>query len=116
MGLVRDLARHGKDRAISKALEVLGESVVSRYGHLKGFRLDSAARTIDLEVLLKGESEPVTVTLHDYRFLTEGDRSYVTVGDVSVSREWMMILAEDLLKDKRFEIPAKYARLLDAVI
>jgi hypothetical protein len=116
MGLVRDFARHGKDKAISKALEVLGESVISRYGRLMGFKLDSLARSIDLEVLLKGESTPITLTLHDYRFLSEGDKSFVTVGGVSVSREWMKILAEDLLKEKKFEIPAKYARLLDAVI
>lgn len=115
MGLIRDLARHGKDKTVSKALEVLGETVVSRYGTLSGLTLDSLTRRIDLELVLKGDDVPVTLTLHEYRFLTEDDKSYVIISRVEVSREWMELLAADLLVGRRFEIPSKYARLLDAL-
>jgi len=116
MGLVSDLARQGKDKALSKALEVLGESIISPYGRLLGLRLDSLTRSIGVELMLKGEDVPVTLTIEEYRFTTEGDKSYVIISNVSVSREWMKILAENLLKDRKFEIPSKYARLLDALI
>jgi hypothetical protein len=115
MGL-RDLARQGKDMAISKALEVLGERVVGRYGKLLGFTLDSLTRRIDVQVLLKGEEIPVTLSIRNYQILYDGGRSFVVITDVSVSREWMHVLAEDLLQGKRFEIPVKYARILDSLI
>jgi hypothetical protein len=115
VGIIRDLARQGKDKAVSKALEVLGEAAVSRYGTLLGIELDSSSRTIVMEVMLKGEDSPVTVTVHEYRFVANGDRSSVVIGRVSVSREWLEIMARDHLTGRELEIPSRYAKLLSAL-
>jgi hypothetical protein len=112
MGIIRDLARQGKDKAVSKALEVLGEAVVGRYGTLLDIELDSLTRTIVMQVLLKGEDTPVTVTVHEYRFITEGDRNAVIVSRISVSREWLEIMANEHIVGRELEIPSRYAKLL----
>ena len=57
MGLVRDLARQGKDKAVSKALEILVVRVVGRYGRLTALRLDSRTRSIAVELVLLGEGD-----------------------------------------------------------
>lgn len=116
MGFIKDLARQGKDKALSKSLELLAESAVSRYGRLISIRLNSLNRTVELEVMLKGESAPLSIKMNEYEIITEEGKHYLTCSDISVSREWMKILAEDLLKGKRLEVPAKYAKLVEAVI
>lgn len=116
MGHLKELARQGKDKALSKALEVLGETVISRYGKLIGIRLDSLTRRIEAEVLLRGETAPLSVSIENYEIVSEEGKSFITCNKISVSREWMKILADDLLKEKKLEIPSKYAKLLEIII
>ena len=116
MGIMKDLARHGKDKALSRTLEVLLDQLLSKYGRTVGIRLDSNARRIEIEMLLKGETEPVSVLLENYEIVSEGERHFITCRGVHASREWMKILANDLIPDRRFEIPAKYALLLDIIV
>lgn len=115
MSLMADLARHGKDRALSRAIEALGRRHLARYGELSRVRLDSGGRTVVLEVLLRGETEPVCVSINRYEVLSEEQRDFVVVRDISVSREWMKALAEDVLKGRRFEIPHALAKVLEAL-
>ncbi|HQG30804.1 MAG TPA: hypothetical protein PLA83_02655 [Deltaproteobacteria bacterium] len=116
MGIIKDLARQGKDRAVSKTLTALGDQYLSRYGKIIDIRLDSHDRRIEIEMLLKGEPEPVSVRLEDYGIISEGQRRYITCREIHVSKEWMKALANDLIRDRKFEIPSKYARLLDLII
>lgn len=116
MSLIKDLALHGKDRILSKAILTLGEQFIDRYGRIMNLSLNSRARNIEMEVLLKGEPDPIHIRLLDYEVISEEGRHFITCGDVAVSKEWMALLATDLLKDRRFEIPARYARLLQAVV
>ncbi|HNU74276.1 MAG TPA: hypothetical protein PKM95_05475 [Deltaproteobacteria bacterium] len=116
MSLITDFARQGKDRALSRTLMVLGRKFVSKYGTLCDIKLDSHERKIELQVLLKGEPAPIEVLINRYDIVSEGENSYVIFHDITVSREWMKILAEDHLCGKKFEIPHKYARLLDVII
>lgn len=113
MSFITELARQGKDRAVSKTLEILAGQFIGRYGTLSDLRLDSHERKIDLEVLLKGESSPVRISISRYDIVSEGQKKYIVFRDVTVSREWMRALAEDILKEKRFELPRKFGRFLD---
>ncbi|HPD21029.1 MAG: hypothetical protein ACOX3E_04550 [Desulfomonilia bacterium] len=116
MSLVKDLARQGKDKMLSKTLEVLGRQVVSRYGTLRDITLDSHARKIEIEVLLEGESSPIRVSINRFDIVFEGEEAMVIFRDIAVSRAWMKTLAEDILVGKPLKIPHKYAKLLDKII
>jgi hypothetical protein len=116
MSFITDLARQGKDRALSRTLEALSRQFVGRYGTLSDIRLDSRERKIELELLLKGESTPVRIFIQRYDILSEEEKSYIVCRDITVSREWMKALAEDFLREKKFEIPHKYAKFLEAII
>jgi hypothetical protein len=111
MGHINDLAVISKDKALSKALELALEAVLRKYGKLISIKLDTSSRVIDLEILLKGESLPISMSMSDYRTIREGERHFITCGKVSVSREWMKTLAEDVLEGRLFEIPSKYSKL-----
>lgn len=116
MGIMKDLAIHGKDRAISKTLTIFLDQFMIKYGKTIDIRLDSKARRIEIDMLLKGESEPVIIRLEDYEIISEGQRHFITCRGIHVSREWMKTLANDLILDRRFEVPAKYARLLGFIV
>lgn len=115
MSFIKDLAAHGKDKVLSKALGAIGGRLIGRYGRIMDLRLDSHARNLEMKVILKGEPDPIHILLLDYEVVSEGEKHFITFRDVAVSKEWMNLLALDLLKDKRFEIPAKYAELLRTV-
>jgi hypothetical protein len=110
---IEDFAVISKDRAVSKILALAVAPMIGRYGKLISLRLDTSSRIIDLEILLKGETLPISVRMIDYGMITEGERHFVTCGKVSVSREWMKILAEELLQDKVFELPSKYSKFFN---
>ncbi len=116
MGHIKDLARQGKDKALSRTLEILGRQAVSRYGTLCDITLDSLHRKIEIEVLLKGESCPVRISINRFDIVFEGDQASVVFRDIAVSREWMKTLAEDILKDRPLKIPRKYAKLIDKIV
>jgi hypothetical protein len=116
MGTIKDLARHGKDKAVSKTLTFFVDQLISKYGKIIDIRLDSNDRRIEIEMLLKGESAPVSIRLENYEIISEGHRHFITCRDIHVSREWMKMLTDDLIRDRRFEIPSKYARLLDIIL
>ncbi|MFY9396987.1 MAG: hypothetical protein WAR22_01345 [Desulfomonilia bacterium] len=115
MGLMTDLAGRGKDHALSRAIIALIGRPLARYGELSQIRVDSGGRTVELEILLKGEAEPVCISITRYEVLSEGKRDFVVIKEISVSREWMKALAEDLLKDRRFAVPHALAKILEAL-
>lgn len=113
MGTIRNLARQGKDLAVSKALETMGQRHVERFGTIVKAHLDSTNREIRLELLLKGETEPVEVHIRGYEIVAEGDRRFLVARDIEVSREWMAALAREYLAGRRFEIPGSYSKVLE---
>lgn len=115
MGPVSDLARSARDKAATKALEMLGRRLVGPYGRLLGIRLDSRARSLDADLLLRGEEAPVTLSVLQYSFHTEEGRLFVRADRVTASREWMAALAEGFLQGRRFEIPGRWAWLVEAL-
>jgi|GEM_PF-490427 hypothetical protein len=115
MSLIKDIARQGKDKVLSRALEVLGRKVVSRYGTLCDITLDSLDRKIEIEVLLEGESIPIRISINRFDIVFEGGEARVIFRDIAVSRAWMKTLAEDILEGRALKIPRKYAKLLDKI-
>ena len=114
MSLITDFARQERPRSFQDTYGP-GRKFVSKYGACD-IKLDSHERKIEFQVLLKGELAPIEVLINRYDIVSEGESSYVIFHDITVSREWMRILAEDHLCGKKFEIPHKYARLLDVII
>lgn len=115
MGTFTNIARQGKDRAVSRALEALGQRYAEKFGKIVELKLDSANKEIHLDILLKGESDPVTIHVKRYDILSEGGRHFIVAGDITVSREWMEALAREYVSGRRFEIPDTYSRALGMI-
>ena len=63
-------------------------------------RIDNVAKTVDVELMLQGEKEPISIHIGQYQLSTSGESPTLTIGQITISRQWMEALAADYLKDK----------------
>jgi hypothetical protein len=105
-----------KDSAVSFAAEKIIKQKIKRYGDMLDFKIDSMNKKIDLKIILAGESEPLFVTINEYEFLETDNDSFIVVRKIVTSKEWMNLLIEDFLKEKKIQIPAKYTGLMKMVL
>jgi hypothetical protein len=95
-----------KDRMVEHmALSYLNQNFLSPYGEARQLSIDSEAKTIHLQLALKGEATPVDIEISEYELSREGERYFVVVKGIRTSREWLTALAEDRLCHVRFELP-----------
>src|SRR3954454_21835899 len=101
MGLVRTL----KDLALQAGAKHYANRRIQKYGHMTNLQIDSATRTIHFEILLKGETTPVTGSAR-YEPKLDGEKKIVEFTEIQTSREWMNVLIQDFLKTRVVELPA----------
>ncbi|MEA4856987.1 MAG: hypothetical protein AAGU21_09230 [Solidesulfovibrio sp.] len=96
-----------KDKSLSKLLLSSARQYLREYGEVRDLSLDSAARSISLEILPVGECEPIRATVFGYGLATDGSgRGHLTFEDLAFSRQWLTMLATRLLPDKRLPLPS----------
>jgi len=105
-----------KDKAISKGLSLAINLKIKEYGEMLSLNLDSKNKTIDFEVMLKGEKEPLKVFVKNYEISEENGKYFLYAKDIETSREWINIVAENYLKGEKIELPEKIANMLQILI
>lgn len=119
MSLLGGFLGRAKDGAVSAAGRQLLAAALTKYGAMLNFSVDSTNKTVSAEILLKGEREPVKITLRDYELLPgeiSGGAPRLRVGGATASREWVEVLLNELLVGRAVELPPKAAPLLKLVI
>jgi hypothetical protein len=97
---------NAKDRLMEQgALSYLNAKVLGSFGRATGLRIDSNAKSINIELELKGEAVPVKIEIMDYEILNEAGHYFLLVRRVQTSREWLTVLANTRLCGRRFEVP-----------
>ena len=112
MGIIRNIALQGKDLVVSTAVEKLAEKYVSPFGKVLSFHLDSYSRSMEVSVLLKGEPEPVILSIHEFELVKEAGVSFVLLKDIKASRQWIEALSQEYLLNRRIRIPNHFAKML----
>ncbi|MFP4657557.1 MAG: hypothetical protein ACLFMP_02590 [Desulfonatronovibrionaceae bacterium] len=105
-----------KDYGISKGGEYLLRRYLRDFGQVNSLQVDTRNRSVECEVLLNGESEPLRAELRQYAVEHEGDKSFISFREVTASKEWVNALAEKFFAGRRFEIPEEYAALLKKML
>ncbi len=120
MNFIKNILKSGKDSVLSAAVKRIVTYYIREYGKMLNFKLDSVNKSINIEVLLKGEDSPIKITLYDYELISEGDEAIFSFERIEASREWMNILAANMLEEKDgkkiFRLPAEQAKLLNIVM
>jgi hypothetical protein len=119
MGLfdaLKQMAHAFKDAGASFIVERAIAHRLQPYGRMLNFSIDSKSKRIRLEILLKGETEPVTITVEEYQLINEAGADFVTIKKASASREWINALLQDFAIDKPIPLPAKYANIVKTAL
>jgi hypothetical protein len=104
-----------KDRTVSVAARQLLATRLAPYGEMLNFQLDSHNKTLTLEMLLKGERDPVRVTLSGYEIL-EGTPPRLRFSGATASREWVEVLANQFIVGHPIDLPANLLPVLRLLI
>jgi len=105
-----------KDAALSKGAKIAINSQIKEYGQMLKLNLDSTRKSIEMEVMLDGEYEPLKVYVRNYEMTKENGKHLLKVHGVTTSRAWINTVASSYLEGKAFEIPAEYAGMLKVIV
>ena len=105
-----------KDWLIEKAAAVMiNQAVLKPYGALTTLKLDTTARTIEAELQLNGETEPVRLQVHEYELIEQEGTAFVLLKSISTSRTWLTRLANDFAVGRRFELPESVRKFIPMI-
>src|SRR3954467_6288304 len=119
MGLldaIRDMAHAARDAGASFLVERAVAHRLQPYGRMLNLSIDSKTKRIRLEILLKGETEPVTVTIDEYQLTTAAGAEFILIKKASASREWINALIQDFAIGKTIPLPTKYANVVKSLL
>jgi hypothetical protein len=103
-----------KDYLLAGAVKLWFNQTQNRYGIMTQIRIDSQNHRIDIELLLKGEAAPIQVAVKSYELSSEAGETFIALGDIETSREWINQLIRDYLPPEktRFKVPGSLKLLL----
>jgi hypothetical protein len=84
-----------------------------RFAKMLKLDINSEDKTIDLEVLLKGEASPLAIHIGHYEIKT-GEESGIRISQIHTSREWLTELIHTFASERTVHI--KHAKLLKIVL
>ena len=119
MGLldaIRELAHAAKDAGAGFIVERAVAHRLQPYGRMLNLSIDSKTKRIRLEVLLKGEIEPVTLTIDEYELTTAAGAEFILIKKASASREWIDALLQDFAIGKTIPLPTKYGNMVKSLL
>jgi hypothetical protein len=108
----RTLISRAKDAALRKALLHYLRPRFERYGEIRELEVDTTAKVVTAELILKGEPFPFVISQARYRMESKSDESWIVFYAIKVSREW----AQNLLEDQFPEIPVKVPTVLEKLL
>ena len=105
-----------KDKTLSAGAKLAINAQLKEYGKMLKLNLNSQEKSIELEVLLDGEKEPLTVKIDNYILEEDQGKFFLKIYGVKTSRAWINTIASSYLEGKSFEIPAEHAKMLKVIV
>jgi hypothetical protein len=100
-----------RDAAIQMKVMSLIRENTGAIKNMKDLEIDSKQKMFSLKLELAGESEPLAVT-GNYRLVVDNGKTVFEPVDIKTSKEWLTILAAELLKGRTFEVPSMLGSIL----
>lgn len=111
-----NILQKGKDKALSTAILSILNKKIKLFGEISNLKLDTKNKKIELKVGLKGELEPLLVTIHRYEIKEVAENHYLIAHDVDTSREWINLLVKEHFYNQKIEIPKKFVKMIKNII
>lgn len=89
---------------------------IADYGTLQSLKLEPAARRIQADLLLKGETVPVRIDVLRYEFKRTAGTGHFVVREIRVDRPWLDALLNHFVVGRPWDIPPEHLEFLDGLI
>jgi hypothetical protein len=90
--------------AINKKLHSIGE--------MTELYIDTKNKRVRVRLELLGENEPIDVDVSRYSLKEKGETTYITIEDVTSSREWLTVALREFVVGQDLPVPAKAGAVL----
>jgi hypothetical protein len=102
-----DIIHRGRDYLLEQAVKKWFNLTQHRYGTMTHIEIDSEKKHINIELQLKGELAALKIEISDYNLISVDGDTYLEVGSISTSREWISVLLTHYLTGDRhrFRVP-----------
>jgi len=78
--------------------------------------IDTKNKRVRVRLELVGEKEPIDLEILRYTLKEKGETTYVTIDDVTSSREWITAALRHFVVGEDLEIPGKAAAVLKLLV
>ena len=97
-----------KDRLLASGAKTHVNKLIERYGTLVDLQLNTVSRSLSLTLLLKGETVPLEIHIHEYTLTTTEGKSVLVLdgSKIETSREWLTELVRDHVVQKPLPVPS----------
>ena len=86
--------------AAAAARQTLNSTFLKPYGSLTALEIDSQKKSLFLTLELNGESQPVEIRVPHYELIERDGKTYLDLGEIITSRDWLNALLRDHLNEK----------------
>jgi hypothetical protein len=80
--------------------QTLNSTYLQPYGSLTELVIDSENKSLSLKLELKGEAQPIEISIPRYQLIERGEDTYIDLGEIVTSREWLTTLLREHLNAK----------------
>jgi len=119
MGLLEALGEmvHGaRDAGASFLVKRAVGHWLEPYGRMLSLSIDSKNARIRVELLPKGEKEPIAIDIEEYQLTTVAGAEFIVIKKATASREWIDALVKDFLIGRTIPLPEKYGHVIRSML
>ncbi|MRI83925.1 MAG: hypothetical protein C6I00_05835 [Nitratiruptor sp.] len=110
------MVKNIKEKIVALAMKQLFNRHIQEFGEILYLGLDSENKEIEMEVMLRGEQEPLIVRVRGYEIVEEDGNYYLIANQIETSREWIDTLIANSMANRRFAISQQIAKTLKATV
>ena len=76
-------------------------------GQMTELSIDTKNKRVCVRLELLGEKEPIDVEIVRYSLKEKGETTYITIEEVTSSREWLTVALREFVVGQELALPAK---------
>jgi hypothetical protein len=109
---LRDVLHRSKDATLAFTARAAINAKLRSVGEITELSIDTKTKQVRVRLELLGEKEPIDVEVLRYSLKNKGETTYITIEEVTSSREWLTVALREFIVGQDLAIPAKAGAVL----
>jgi hypothetical protein len=109
---LRNVLHRSKDATLAFALRRATNANLRSIGEMTELSIDTKTKRVRVRLELLGEKEPIDVEILRYSLKEKGETTYITIEEVTSSREWLAVALREFVVGQDLAIPARAGAVL----